>query len=99
MMELRTLIGRAQEQAREGDLPLLLSRALTLTVGIYIFIIPFPYRTALQEICFYSSLALAALLYGFDKRSISFVTPLTGPFLLFAAWVLVSLFSIFSPTS
>jgi O-antigen ligase len=90
-MELRTLIVRAQEQTRGGDLPLFLSRALTLTLGIYIFIIPFPYRTALQEICFYSSLALLALLYGLKKQLISYKTPLTGPFFLFAAWVFVSL--------
>jgi O-antigen ligase len=90
--ELRTLIGRAQEKVRGGDLQVFLSCAMTITVGIYIFIIPFPYRTALQEICFYSSLAFAALLYGFKKQSISFNTPLTGPFLLFASWVFASLF-------
>jgi O-antigen ligase len=91
-MELHTLIGRAREKARGGDLSLFLSRALTVTLGIYIFIIPFPYRTAIQEICFYSSLALMAFLYGVKKPSISFNTPLSGPFLFFAAWVFVSLF-------
>ncbi|HTP04399.1 MAG TPA: O-antigen ligase family protein [Nitrospirota bacterium] len=91
-MELRTLVGRAQEQARVGDLPAFFFHAVTLTLGIYIFIISFPYRTALQEICFYSSLAFLALLYGFKKQSISFNTPLTGPFLFFAVWVFGSLF-------
>ena len=91
-MALRTLISRAQEQAGEGNLPPILSRALLFTLGIYIFIIPFPYRTALQEICFYSSLALFTLLYVSERRSISFKTPLSGPFLLFSAWVFVSLF-------
>jgi O-antigen ligase len=91
-MELRTLIGRAQEQVGGGDIPVLLSHVSTLTLGIYIFIISFPYRTALQEICFYSSLAFLAFLYGFNKRSISFNTPLTGPFLFFAVWVFGSLF-------
>jgi O-antigen ligase len=89
---LRTLIGRAQERVWGGDIPGFLSCAIIITLGIYIFIIPFPYRTALQEICFYSSLAFAALLYGFKKQSVSFNTPLTGPFLLFAAWVFGSLF-------
>ena len=91
-MELRTLIVRVQERVRRGDLTIFYSRALTFTLGIYIFIIPFPHRTALQEICFYSSLALFALFYGLKKQSISFKTPLTGPFFLFAAWVFVSLF-------
>jgi O-antigen ligase len=91
-MELRTLIGRAQEQMKGGDLPAFLFPAITLTLGIYIFVIPFPFRTALQEICFYSSLAFLALLYGFEKQSISFNTPMTGPFLLFAAWVFGCLF-------
>jgi O-antigen ligase len=90
--ELRTWIDGAREQARGEDLPLFLSRAITLTLGIYIFIIPFPYRTALQEICFYSSLGILVLLYGFKKQTISLKTPLTGPFLLFAVWVFVSLF-------
>jgi O-antigen ligase len=97
VIELRALIGRAKKQLRGGDLPGFLSPAITLTLGIYIFIIPFPYRTALQEICFYSSLAFLALLYGFDKRSISFSTPLTGPFLLFSAWVFGSLFFSIDP--
>jgi O-antigen ligase len=92
MMAWRTLIDRAQEQAREGDLPLFLSRASTLMLGIYIFIIPFPYRTALQEICFYSSLAFMALLYGVKKQSLAANTPLTVPFLLFVVWVFGSLF-------
>jgi O-antigen ligase len=92
MMEWRALIDRARERVRGGDLPILLSCAITILLGIYIFIIPFPYRTALQEICFYTSLAFAALLCGFKKQSISFNTPLTGPFLLFAAWVLGTLF-------
>jgi O-antigen ligase len=73
-------------------LPVFLPHALTLTVGLYIFIIPFPHRTALQEICFYSSLVLLAFLYEIRKPLISFKTPLTTPFLLFAAWVLVGTF-------
>jgi O-antigen ligase len=77
---------------RGGDLPIFLSRAITILLGIYIFIIPFPYRTALQEICFYTSLALFTLLYVSERRSISFKTPLIGPFFLFAAWVFISLF-------
>jgi O-antigen ligase len=97
VIELRNLIGRAKEQVRGGDLPVFLSRAITLTLGIYIFIIPFPYRTALQEICFYSSLAFQTLRYGFDKRSISFNTTLTGPLLLFSVWVFGSLFFSINP--
>ena len=87
-MELRTLIMRA----REEDFPSFLSGAITLTLGLYIFTIPFPYKTALQEICFYSSLALLALLHGVRKKSISLETPLTGPFFAFAAWIFVTLF-------
>ncbi len=79
-------------KVRKGDVSTYLSRAMVLTLGVYIFIIPFPYRTALQEICFYSSLGLLVLLWGFRMRTISFKTPLSDPFLLFAIWVFVSLF-------
>lgn len=92
MTELRTGIAGVLKWTRREDLPLFLSRAITLTVGIYIFVIPFPYRTALQEICFYSALAFLALLYVVSKPSVSFKTPMTASFLLFSAWVFVSLF-------
>lgn len=61
-------------------------------MGIFIFLNPFPHTTAVKEICFYGSVTIILILICFWKIDISFRSPLTIPFYLFALWVFIGLF-------
>jgi len=78
--------------AEPSNRVVLLNRVMTFLIGIFIFISPFPRITSIKEICFYSAV-LVMLIIGFDRRArVSFKTPLTLPFALFAGWAFIGLF-------
>ena len=61
-------------------------------MGVFIFLNPFPYTTAVKEICFYGAVIMLLFLACFRRLEFSFRSPLTIPFLLFAAWAFIGLF-------
>ena len=61
-------------------------------MGLFIFLNPFPYTTAVKEICFYGAVVMILILACFRRLDFSFRSPLTIPFLLFAAWAFIGLF-------
>lgn len=65
---------------------------IPVLMGIVIFLNPFPFSTALKEICFYGSLFFVLILVFFRKVQFSFQSPLTIPFVLFVLWVSIGLF-------
>ena len=69
----------------------ILEMAIPVLTGIFIFIVPFPHNSAIQEICFYLSIFLALILYLCKNRELSFQSPLTVPFILFLTWTVVGL--------
>jgi O-antigen ligase len=84
----RTLPG-AQESSRltEG-----LCRSVVIMMGLFVFLNPFPHTTALKEITFYGSLAVALYLFASGKRPLSWSSPLTIPFLLLIIWSAAGIF-------
>ena len=68
------------------------SNAVVALMTIFIFVIPFHFNTAIQEISFYTALFLASSLYAFKKKTITLQSPLTFPFALFVAWAFIGLF-------
>ncbi|MBW2570318.1 MAG: O-antigen ligase family protein [Deltaproteobacteria bacterium] len=69
-----------------------LNNVVSVLMGIYIFINPFPHMTAIKEICFYLSFFIVFLLIILKKTDFSFQTPLLIPFCLFVCWVFAGLF-------
>ena len=69
-----------------------LNLGIPALMGLFIFLNPFPYTTAIKEICFYSSVVMILILACFRKLDFSFRSPLTIPFLLFALWAFIGLF-------
>ena len=70
----------------------LLTQAVPVLMGIFIFFNPFPHTTTIKEICFYLSVFIVLLLIYFKKIDFSFRSPLTLPFVLFVVWVFIGLF-------
>lgn len=68
-----------------------LKLSISVLMGIFIFIIPFPYNSSIQEICFYSAVFLALTLSLAKKIDFTFAVPLTLPLLLFLIWTVFSL--------
>ena len=71
-----------------GELFKFLEHSIPVMLGIFIFIIPFPYRTAIQEILFYLSAVILLLLIICRQTNFSFTSQFTIPFMLFSLWVL-----------
>jgi len=69
-----------------------LNLSIPVLMGIFIFLNPFPHTTAIKETCVYLSLVIVLILICFKKTNFSFKSPLTLPFVLFVAWVLIGLF-------
>ncbi|MBN2436975.1 MAG: O-antigen ligase family protein [Deltaproteobacteria bacterium] len=69
-----------------------LNLCIPVLIGLFIFLNPFPFTTAVKEICFYSSVVMVLILACFRKLDFSFRSPLTIPFLLFALWAFIGLF-------
>jgi O-antigen ligase len=70
-----------------------LELSIPIFIGIFIFIIPFPHKTATQETCFYLSVFLTLTLVFYKKIDFSFNSPLTLPIVLFTIWTIVGLFT------
>ncbi|NPU86200.1 MAG: O-antigen ligase family protein [Syntrophaceae bacterium] len=74
-----------------------ITRAIQCTVlvllAVYVFINPFPRKTAIELITFYSSTLMVAILSLTGRMKLNFRTPLTIPLLLFAFWGFLGLFS------
>lgn len=69
-----------------------LNQCIPVLMGIYIFCIPFPYTTAITNICFYLSLAIVLVLIVFKHIDFTFNTPLAFPLILFLIWAILSIF-------
>lgn len=74
-----------------------LERFLVFLIGIFIFFNPFPHTTAIKEICFYLSVAVVLILILMGKKKLSFDSPLTLPFALYALWAFASIFWAIDP--
>jgi len=70
----------------------LLKLGVTVLIGIFIFLNPFPHTTAIKETGFYLSVFIVLFLIGYKKINFSFESPLTLPFALFTGWVFIGLF-------
>ena len=68
-----------------------LNYAVPVLMGIYVFFVSIPHSTAVKEISFYLALSATLVLIASKKVSFSFDSPLTKPFVLFAAWALIGL--------
>jgi len=84
----RTLPG-AQESNR---LAKGLCQSVVIMMGLFVFLNPFPHTTALKEITFYGSLAVALYLFASGKKPLSWSYPLTIPFLLLIVWSAAGIF-------
>ena len=69
----------------------ILAGGIPVLLGIYMAINPFPHKTAIENISFYSSVLFASILVAAGKRPLRFRNPLTLPFALFAVWSAVGL--------
>lgn len=69
----------------------ILNFSIPLFMGIFIFANPLP-LSAINEICYYSSIFVLLLLIAFKKTTFSLRTPLTLPFVLFFLWAVFGLF-------
>ncbi len=67
----------------------LLNKSLPILIGAFIFFRPIPHVTALEEIAFYSAVVITVFLVLLRKMEFSFKSPLTFPFVAFAAWALL----------
>lgn len=72
--------------------PLWLDRSVVALITVFVFVIPFHFNTAIQEISFYTALGIAVGLIAFRKKPFSLKSPLSLPFALFVAWAFVGLF-------
>jgi len=69
----------------------ILNFLIPLLTGTYIFLKPMPF-SAINEICFYLSVAILILLLFFRKTSFTLRSPLTLPIALFFLWTVFGLF-------
>lgn len=63
-----------------------------MLIGAFILFRPIPHVTALEEIAFYSAVAITAYLVLIRRMTFSFKGPLTLPFIVFASWALLGIF-------
>ena len=68
-----------------------LNFSIPVFMGIYIFLKPMRF-SAINEICFYLSVAILILLLLFRKTAFTLRSPLTLPFILFFLWAVFGLF-------
>lgn len=72
--------------------PVWLDHAVVTLIAVFVFVIPFHFNTATQEISFYTALGLAVGLIAFRKKPFSPTSPLSLPFALLVAWAFIGLF-------
>lgn len=69
----------------------ILNFSIPIFMGIYIFANPLP-LSAINEICYYSSILVLLILICFKKTTFTLRSPLTLPFTLFFLWAVFGLF-------
>ena len=74
------------------NIPEWLNHAVVALIAVFVFVIPFHFNTAIQEICFYTALFLAISLHVFKKKPLTLQSPLTLSFGLFVFWAFIGLF-------
>lgn len=81
-----------QKETGQDTLSRVLDGSLFGLMGLFIFLNPFPHVTSIKEIAFY--LSVVVVIFGMVTRKLpfSFKSPLTLPFVLFAAWSGVGIF-------
>jgi O-antigen ligase len=70
----------------------IIEKSVIVLLVSFIFCIPFPYTTAITNICFYLSLAVVLVLIIFKRIDFTFNTPLTFPLILSLIWAILSIF-------
>jgi putative inorganic carbon (HCO3(-)) transporter len=79
-------------QLKSRQILALLNICISILVGMFIFLNPYPHVTAIKEITFYGSVLLLLALIFLKKEEFSLRTPLSIPFLLFVIWGFFGLF-------
>jgi len=92
MLKIAQSISDLRQTKFVNHLPQWLNNAIVALIALFIFVIPFHYNTAIQEICFYMALVLASFLVAFRKAPFSLKSPLTNPLALFVIWAFIGLF-------
>jgi O-antigen ligase len=70
---------------------ILLNSAITILMGIYLFVNPLP-LSAVAEFCYYLSLAALIILVLYKRTDFTLRSPLTLSFVLFFIWAAIGLF-------
>ena len=83
---------RSIKSITDLELTELLNRIVLVLMGIFLFFNPFPHTTSIKEICFYLSVLIVLILFGFDKSRFSFKSPLVLPVGLFLFWAMLGIF-------
>ena len=69
----------------------IIEKSVIVLLVIFIFCTPFPYTTAITNICFYLSLAAVLVLIVFKHIDFTLNTPLAFPLILFLIWAILSI--------
>jgi putative inorganic carbon (HCO3(-)) transporter len=93
------LPGERISRSRGGAVWNALYWAVPVLLGVYVFLNPFPRKTAVELICFYGATTLALVLAATGRVRWSFRTPLAIPFLLFLAWSVLGLATALNPAN
>ncbi len=75
--------------SREG-MAVRLDSLVIVFVSIYLLLNPFPHVTAIKQVAFYTSAAIALGLWAFKKQPLFVDTPLVRALLLFLAWAVIT---------
>lgn len=80
------------EATAKGGFFKALTFSIPVLMGLFIFLNPFPYTTAIKEICFYGSAFIILILVISRQIELSLSSPLTLPIFLFVVWASFGLF-------
>ena len=69
----------------------LLYCGVLICIAGYLFINPFPHKTAFENLFFYLALLFTIILIAKQKIPFTLKTPLTIPLLLFTAWIIIGI--------
>jgi len=87
-LAMQFLMSKLMALKNDGEFYKLLEQSIPFLLGIFIFIIPFPHKTATQGISLYLSIAILLVLIIRKHTNFSLKSPFTAPFILFSLWVL-----------
>lgn len=92
MLKIAQSISDLRQTKFVNHLPQWLNNAIVALIALFIFVIPFHYNTAIQEICFYTAIACALFLTTLKQKTFSLQSPLTVPFALLVICAFIGLF-------